>query len=252
MMKQIVLEIAYIGTGYHGWQVQKNAVTVQQKMNEALYCFLGEETGIRGCSRTDSGVHANSYVCSFFTDKNTDIAKIPLALNMYLPDDIAVKRAAAAADDFHPRYSCISKQYIYKIYNSRIRDPFSKGLSYRYVPHIDEKLLDTQAKDLLGTHDFKSFCCEKSDIQDTVRTLTKADVTRDGDNILFTFEADGFLYNMVRIMTGTLLFINSGRFAPGCIPEIILAGKRQEAGFTVPGCGLYLNKVNYGGDIFGN
>lgn len=247
-MRQILLELKYLGTNYHGWQVQDNAGTVQETLQDAVESILGVRESVTGCSRTDSGVHANSYFCTVRTESCIDNYKFKGALNAKLPQDISVVNASDVTSDFHPRYSCISKQYIYKIHNSAARDPFLEGRALHYKPRIDEKLLDEQAKDYIGTHDFTSFCGAKSDIIDCTRTVYSASVERYGDLVVFSVTGDGFLYNMVRIMVGTLLFINEGKLEKGCIPDILNARNRKLAGQTAPAHGLYLNKVFYGGE----
>ncbi len=247
-MRQILLKIKYLGTAYHGWQVQSNAVTVQETLQDAVESILGKREDVTGCSRTDAGVHANMYCCTVRTDSTIDNYKLMGALNAKLPDDISVYGVSDVPLDFHPRYSCQKKQYIYKINNSVAKDPFLEGRALHYKPHIDEQFLNGQARDFIGTYDYTSFCGSKSDIEDCERTIYEASVTRDGDLVTFSVTGDGFLYNMVRIMVGTLLFINEGKLQEDSIKDIILAKDRRAAGQTAPACGLYLNKVFYGGE----
>ncbi len=241
----VLCEIRFIGTNYHGWQVQKNAVSVEQVVQDAIETIFGERLDVKGCSRTDSGVHANKYCFNFRCGSRIKPESIPSALNMYLPDDIAVISSCIVPDDFHARYSSNGKEYIYVINNSPQRDPFLFGRSFHWRWHIDEKLLDRCAKDFVGTHDFSAFCSSKSDVDDTVRTVFRADVCREGDVVKFRVAGDGFLYNMVRIMAGTLLRISEKKFDPDCIGAIIESGDRSRAGFTAPACGLFLNDVFY-------
>ncbi len=245
-MRNILLEICYDGTRYHGWQVQKNAVTVQQVLQDALEKLLLDRPDVKGCSRTDSGVHANSYFASFKTDKNIKTENILTGLNTYLPKDIAVKDCREVSGDFHPRYSAASKEYIYKLYNGRIRDPFLNNYAFHYRYPVNAEYLDREAKAFLGAHDFRGFCSARSDTEDTVRTVRRFDVYRDGDTVFFRVEANGFLYNMVRIMVGTLLFVNEGKIKSGELADVISGGERKRAGKTAPPQGLYLNKINYG------
>ncbi|MCL2514281.1 MAG: tRNA pseudouridine(38-40) synthase TruA, partial [Oscillospiraceae bacterium] len=198
-----------------------------------------------GCARTDAGVHANEYYCNFKTEKEIPLQKIPYALNANLPYDIAVLSCAEAQPDFNARFSCKSREYIYKIWNSEFRNPFlhKKALHYRY--HLDAELLDSEARAFLGIHDFFAFQSVGTEVKTTVRMVKKAAVERAGDMVIFTVEADGFLYNMVRIMTGTLLSASEGKIEKGKIPEIILSKDREKAGFTAPAEGLYLNRVEY-------
>lgn len=245
-MKNILVSISYDGSAFHGWQIQKNAVTVQEEFQKALYKVIGERVDIKGSSRTDSGVHAYEYCISFKTTHSIPPERLVAALNTYLPKTIAAKKACYVSEDFHARYSSLGKEYVYKIYNAKIRDPFLEGYALHYWYPLDEKVLDKAAKDFIGYHDFTSFCTlDSREIGDFRRTVRNASVTRDGDMVYFTVEADGFLYNMVRIMVGTLLRIAQGKFPPDSIPEIIQAKDRHKAGPTAPPEGLYLNQVIY-------
>ena len=244
-MKRLLFEIAYDGTAYHGWQVQDNAVTVQEKFQDAVEKVFLKRLDVKGCSRTDSGVHSNSYYVSLDTDMNITAESAVPALNTYLPKDICVKECKEVSTDFHPRYSCKSKQYIYKIYNGKIRDPFLRNYAYHYRWKLDESYLNEEAQAFLGKHDFSGFCSVKSDVEDTVREIKCVRVYREGDIVIFEVEGDGFLYNMVRIMAGTLLFINEGKIKQGGLKEVIESKDRKKAGKTAPPQGLYLNKINY-------
>jgi len=244
-MRRLLFTICYDGTAYHGWQVQANAVTVQEVFQNAVEKVFGARLDVKGCSRTDSGVHANRYCVTLDTEMSISPEGAVLALNTHLPKDIAALDCREVAADFHPRYDCKSKEYIYKIYNGKIRNPFSEHYAYHYRYDIDVAYLNREAQQFLGTHDFTSFCSVKSDVEDTVRTVYNAEVTREGDTVIFRVEADGFLYNMVRIMVGTLLFINEGKIKENELSEIIRSKDRTRAGRTAPPQGLYLNKVNY-------
>ncbi len=250
-MRQILLKIKYLGTNYHGWQVQDNAVTVQEKLQDAIEEIFHERLDLTGCSRTDAGVHANEYCCTVKTESEIDCFKLQGGLNAKLPDDISVFSVSDVDLDFHPRYSCKGKQYIYKIHNSASKDPFLLHRALHYPQPLDDALLDKCAKDFIGTHDFSALCGAKSDIEDCTRTVYDASVTRDGDLVTFSVTGDGFLYNMVRIMVGTLLFINEGKISPDGIPMILEKKDRALAGRTAPAEGLYLNKVYFGGDAIG-
>lgn len=244
-MRNLLITISFDGTNYHGFQVQRNALSICEVFQDALESVIGERCDVKGCSRTDAGVHARMYCLSIKTDKGIPCEKLVLALNRALPEDIAVLNASEVDSGFHARYSCKGKQYVYKIHNSAIKTPFSPKLAYRYAYPLDADMLDREARDFLGTHDFTSFCSIKSDVEDTVRTITEASVKRCGDTVSFTVTGDGFLYNMVRIMTGTLIFIAAGKRERGSIPDIIAAKNRDRAGKTMPACGLYLNRVIY-------
>lgn len=244
-MRNLLITICYDGSAFHGWQVQKNALAVQEVLQDAIEAVFGERLDVKGCSRTDSGVHANMYCCNFFTDMSISCEGVVMALNTKLPKQIAVLSCREVEQDFHARYNCKSKQYVYKLYNAKIRNPFYADYAYHYRWHIDEDYLNTEAQAFVGTHDFSGFCSSKSDVEDTVRTISSISVKRDGDMVLFTVEADGFLYNMVRIIVGTLIFVNEGKIAQGELAEVIESKCRKRAGKTAPPNGLYLNKVVY-------
>lgn len=244
-MRNLLVTLSYDGSYYHGWQIQKNAVTVQEVFQKALEKVLCENTDIKGCSRTDSGVHANMYCVSFKTEKSIPCENMVRALNTYLPKNIAVTSCKEVSDDFHARYSVKSKRYVYRIYNGKIRNPFLEKYAFNYRYPIDEKYLNDEAQAFLGTHDFSGFCSANSDVEDTVRTVYSFSVERSGDDVFFTVEADGFLYNMVRIMIGTLLFISEGKIKSGELSSVIDSKKRSAAGKTAPPQGLYLDFVNY-------
>lgn len=244
-MRNLLLEISYNGMNYHGWQVQANAVTVQEKLQDAIESVFGSREDVKGCSRTDSGVHANMFCCNFRTEKNIPAEKVSDALNANLPYDISVKSCREMPFDFHARYDCRGKEYVYKIWNGKTRNPFLDKLCCFYRYNIDVDLLDKEAKDFIGRYDFSAFCAAGSSVEDKVREIYSFDVKRVGEEVLFTVSGNGFLYNMVRIMVGTLLDISSGKIEKGSIKNIIESADRSEAGFTAPAEGLYLNSVYY-------
>jgi len=244
-MKNLLLTIQYDGSNYHGWQVQKNSVTIQQIFQNAVEAVFKERLDVKGCSRTDSGVHANMYCLTLKTDMDIDDSGVVLALNSKLPNDIAVIDCKEVPMDFHPRYSCKSKEYVYKLYNGRIRNPFYANYAFHYRYPIDENYLNKEAQAFVGTHDYCGFCSAKSDVESTVRTVNSFKVWREGDMVYFSVEADGFLYNMVRIMVGTLLFVSEGKIKENELKDIINSKERKRAGKTAPPQGLYLNKINY-------
>lgn len=244
-MRNLLITISYDGSAYHGWQVQKNAVTVQQMFQKAVEKLFCEKIDIKGCSRTDSGVHANMYCVSLKTQKNIPCKNVITGLNTYLPKDIAVMDCREVPLEFHARYSVKSKEYVYRVCNTQIRNPFLKDYALHYRYPISADYLNNEAQAFLGRHDFSGFCSAKSDVEDTVRTVYSFSVKREGDEVLFTVEADGFLYNMVRIMVGTLLFVNEGKIKQGELADVISSKDRKRAGKTAPAHGLYLNKVKY-------
>lgn len=244
-MRNLLITMRYDGSAYHGWQVQQNAVSVQEIFQNSIESLTGVRENVVGCSRTDSGVHALMYCCNFRTQSMIPCEKMPFALNAHLPDDIRVYGCKEVTEDFHARYSCVSKRYVYKVFNSPFGNPFYNGKYLLYPRHIDEKLLDSQAKAFIGTHDFCGFASAGGSVEDTVRTVTDFSVTRQDDEVFFEVEANGFLYNMVRIMVGTLLSVCEGKIAVGALPEIIESKDREKAGFTAPAHGLYLKEVKY-------
>lgn len=245
-LRNLLITISYDGKNFHGWQIQKNALTVQEVFQNALLKIIGEDVDVKGCSRTDSGVHANMYCISLKTSHPIECIRLKSALNRWLPLSIAVLDCIEVDDDFHARYSCVSKEYVYKIWNNQVRNPFLDGYALHYRYKIDEKLLDKASKAYLGKHDFTSFCTlDKREKGDMTRNVKNFSVVRDGDLITMTVEADGFLYNMVRIMVGTLLRVQQGKIPADSIADIIEKKDRAFAGPTAQACGLYLNKVNY-------
>lgn len=244
-MAQILLTLAYHGADFAGFQVQKNARTVQSVIQDAVQAVYGERLPVVGCSRTDAGVHARDYKLTFFTEKRLPPERIPAALNANLPQDIAVHGAVIADDTFHVRHDVYEKEYEYVIKNTLYPDPFSVTTALHYRRPIDEVLLQSAAEHFLGTHDFRAFMASGSDIADTTRTVRSVSVTRAGDTVSLRIAADGFLYNMVRIFVGTMLAVNEGRIAPDAIPDVIASRDRRHAGITVPAHGLYLNRVAF-------
>ena len=251
---KVLLHLSYLGTNYCGYQVQPNGVTVQQKLNEAAKQLFGYDCDIVGCSRTDSGVHANEF-CATVTKKkenslctNIPTEKIPQALTHWLPEDISVFAAEEVCEDFHPRYDVKYKEYVYKIWNSPVRDPFTQGRAWHCPKNIDNEGLSRMkraAAQYVGRKDFSSFMAADSKVEDTVREVFEAEVEREGNLITFRVRADGFLYNMVRIFVGTLIDVAYGKLDPEDIPKIIEQKDRRAAGSTAPPHGLYLNKVEY-------
>ncbi len=244
-MRNLLFTLAYDGTAYHGWQVQKNGISVQQILQDAFEKVLGDRGNVIGCSRTDAGVHANMYCFNMRTESNWACEHLIPAINANLPFDIAVTSCCDVSPDFHARYDCVSKQYIYKIWNSPVRNPFKNGYALHYKYPLDEKMLEKEAKAFLGEHDYAAFCSARSKPGSTVRKVSRFTVERFGDEIIITVEANGFLYNMVRIMVGTLLRIAQGKIECGTIGQIIESKDRSKAGITAQAHGLYLNRVTY-------
>lgn len=243
--RTLLLTIAYDGRPYHGWQIQSNADTVQARLQQALSEALGELPDIKGCSRTDAGVHARMFCVSLCTKSSIPCDRVPSALNVRLPSSISVTSCREVPEGFHARYSVLGKQYSYEILNSRIRDPFLAGLATLYPRPLNADSMQDEGMPLLGTHDFSSFCAAGGSVEDKVRTVTRFEVVRQGDMVKIRIAADGFLYNMVRIIAGTLLDIERGKLPRGSMSRIIDARSRAQAGITAPPDGLYLDKVFY-------
>ncbi len=244
-MRRLLLTLRYDGTAYHGWQVQPNAATVQSTLQDAIEALTGTRSGVIGCSRTDTGVHADMFCCTFDTETTIPIERIPMALNMHLPEDIAVYACKEVAHDFHPRYAAKGKRYTYRVWNTHCRNPFTDRYAVRHTVPLDADALNRFAQDFVGTHDFSAFCAAGADTTDNVRTVTAFEVEREGDMVLFSVEANGFLYNMVRIMVGTLLDMAAGRLPEDAIKIALNEKDRAFAGVTAPAKGLRLEKVLY-------
>lgn len=244
-MRNLLLTISYLGTRYHGFQVQENAVTVAQTLQDAMERVMGNRDDIKGCSRTDSGVHAQMFCVSVKTECKIPCQNLVAALNNQLPPDISVRGCIEVPLDFHARYNCKGKRYEYRIHNAQSKDPFHYKAVYEYKYPLDVPMLDREAQDFVGTHDFSAFCAAKTSVTDMVRTIYRCGVVRQGEEVVFYVEGDGFLYNMVRIMVGTLLAIAGGSITPGSIPAILDSKNRSRAGATAPAWGLYLNRVFY-------
>ena len=244
-MRNLLLTLRYNGTEFHGWQVQPNGNTIQQELCNAFKRLSGNDENIIGCSRTDSGVHANIFCCNVRTECSVSVEKIPDALNFYLPPQIAVYDCKEVDFDFHARYDCKGKEYVYLIYNGKHRNPFYENKAMFYSYEIDAEMLDNEAKSFIGVHDFSAFCSAGSEVEDKVREIYDCSVKRNGDLIEIKVSGNGFLYNMVRIIVGTLLDIQKGKIEKGSIEKIIASCNRENAGVTAEPQGLYLNKVFY-------
>ncbi len=246
-MKNIALRLRYDGSRYHGWQVQKNAITVAQTMEEALAKVCGERVKLTGCGRTDAGVHALRYCANFRSDCTVPVDRMPLAVNSRLPDDIAVVDAVEVPDDFNAIGSCVKKEYVYKILNSRIPDPFLADRVCFYPQRLDISLMQAAARAFEGTHDFKAVRSEGTQTKTTVRTVYWCRAEKDGDLITVSICANGFLYNMCRAMVGTMVYASYGKLIPEEIPALLEKRDRRLTGPTMPPQGLYLNRVWYDG-----
>ena len=242
-------KVRYLGTNFHGFQVQPSERTVQGVLCEALEAAFGMPCKVTGCSRTDAGVHANEFCLTVENEGGTiPPEKLPVAVSRFLPEDLSLFYAERCDDSFHPRYDVKSKEYLYRIMNTRIYDPFHYGRVWFFPRKIDDKALSRMneaAEYFLGKNDFSAFMSEGSDTEDTVREIYSLSVCREGDFIDVRIRADGFLYNMVRIIVGTLIDVAFARYEPSDIKDIIASRDRSRAGRTAPPEGLYLNRVFY-------
>ena len=243
--RNVKLTVEYDGTAYHGWQRQANALTVQQVLEEGIAAIVGHEVTLYGSGRTDAGVHALGQVASFHIRSTIPADRLPHAINSAIPPDIAVVRADDVAHDFHARYSATGKTYRYTI----LCRPVRPAVGARYVHWVrralDAAAMQAAAAHFVGEHDFAAFETESTG-EGSVRTVTEAGVERDGERIEFTVSANGFLYNMVRAMVGTLLEVGLGKRPPDDIPRLLAARDRSLVGPTAPAKGLCLMQVDYG------
>lgn len=248
-MRNIAMRLMYDGTKYHGWQVQKNDTTIAGTIEKALTKICAAPTKIVGCGRTDAGVHALCYCANFRTEARIPADRVPLALNALIPGDIAAISAVEAPEEFNAILSCNKKEYTYKILNSRIRNPMYVNRAYFYPSPLNADIMAEAAASFVGTHDFAAVRSVGTDVKTTVRTVHYCNVTRDGDMIEIKICADGFLYNMVRAITGTLIYSSLGKIAPDEIGRLLELGDRRLTGPTVPPDGLYMSRVWYDGEV---
>lgn len=241
-MRRIMLEVAYDGTQYHGWQLQQNAVTIEGVLNQALSDLLKEDIQVIGASRTDAGVHALCNVAVFDTNARIPAEKIAYALNAYLPEDIKIQSSKETMPDFHPRKCSSRKTYVYRIHISQFPNPMERLYSHYIYTSLDIKKMQKAAEYLVGEHDFKSFCSVNSQAETTIRTIYKLEVDREKEDIVITVSGNGFLYNMVRIIAGTLIEVGAFKRTPEEMEAILFACDRRKAGPTAPAKGLMLAK----------
>lgn len=244
-MRNIILYLTYLGTAFHGWQIQRELPTVQAALENAVAMVTGERTHITGCGRTDAGVHAKVYVANFHTHAAIPVERLPYALNTHLPPDVVVTGARETHPEFNAIASCAKKEYTYIVYNSRIRDPFFVHRAWFYPKHLDEQIMAQAAAQFVGTHDFAAVRSVGTDVKSTVRTVYDYQVERQGALIYLRVCADGFLYNMARAMAGTVVYAAEGKIQPADIGRILDSGNRTAAGPTVPAGGLYMTNLWY-------
>lgn len=244
-MKRYLFCISFNGTGYCGWQVQKNGISVQEVVQDAIERVIGVRGDVVSCSRTDSKVHANNFYFHMDLSIKIELKKLKFAINNALPLDVCLKNIKIVDNSFHARYSAKRKEYIYKVWTKDVKNPFLKGLVLNYNRRVDLEKVKKAAKFFLGEHDFTSFCNVKSDVKNKVRTIYFIDIFFEEDILIFKIVGDGFLYNMVRIIVGTLLEVSEGNLNYLDIQKIIDKKDRKFAGRTIKADGLYLNDVIY-------
>ena len=244
-MKRVLLNLSYDGTAYHGWQVQPNGITVQEVLQNALETLLGERVKVTGCSRTDAGVHAKDFYCHIDCDDKFPPEAFLRGLNSLLPSDIAVKDCKEVATDFHARYNAKGKTYTYLILNSNKKDAFLSRYTWQIERPLDLEKMQQFANKIIGTHDFYAFSSSGRTVEDTVRTISDCKASKNGDIVSLSVTANGFLYNMVRIIVGTAVEVSDGKIDADNIEEILKSKKRDLAGVTAPPQGLFLEKVIY-------
>jgi len=245
-MRNLKFTMSYDGTAYHGFQIQKNSITIEKALKDAVFELSGENVDIIGCGRTDAGVHAISYTFNFKTESKIPCDKFPIAFSTILPNDISVLSCEEVSMDFHSRFDEVKKTYKYVIYTGKTGNPFYERYSYHYKIPLDVELMQKAGKLIEGEKDFCCFMAQGSNVKDTVRTVYKVDVIKNKDFIEIEVTGNGFLYNMVRIIVGTLIAVGNGKMDYTEIEDIINSKMRENAGMTVPPHGLFLKEVYYG------
>lgn len=248
-MRNIALRLSYDGTNYHGWQVQKNDISIAETLERALSKICEHPVKLVGCGRTDAGVHALRYCANFKTECRIPIDRIPLAVNSLLPADIAVHDAVEAPEDFNSILSCKQKEYIYQIHNSRIRDPFLTRYACFFPAPLSVDCMQQAAAAFVGTHDFKAVRSLGTETKTTVRTIHWCDIRQQGELLTMRVCANGFLYNMVRAIAGTIVYAGLGKLSPDEIPRLLELCDRRLTGPTMPPQGLFMSRLWYNGEV---
>lgn len=244
-MRNIKLTIEYDGTNYCGWQIQKNQITIQSVLQSAIKNLTSEDINLIGCSRTDSGVHAKEFIANFHTNNKIPAEKFRDAINFRLPKDIVILKSEEVELNFHSRYSCLGKRYVYTIHNRKIPSALYRNYAYDYKNDVNLEDMIKACEYIKGEHDFSAFKTKGSSVKTSIRNVTELDINKCGDIIYIKISANGFLYNMVRIIVGTLLEVGIGKIKPCEVKDIIKSKDRNKAGKVVPACGLCLEKVFY-------
>lgn len=244
-MRRIKLIVAYDGTEYSGWQIQLEAPTIEMYLDKAIHELTGENVHVTGASRTDAGVHAYGNVAVFDTESTIPGDRFTFALNRFLPDSIVIQDSWEVSSDFHPRHCNTRKTYEYRILNTTVPMPQKRNFTWHVAGSIDIEKMKEAAAYIVGEHDFKSFCCVRTQAESTVRTIYSLEVLQEGSEIIIRIKGNGFLYNMVRIITGTLIQVGKGRFRPEYVKQMLEAKDRTVAGQTAPPQGLTLVGIEY-------
>lgn len=244
-MRNLKVTMGFRGTNYHGFQRQPNGITVQEVVETALSKLFNEPVTIQGCSRTDTGVHAKEYCFTMQAEKQLPERNFIRGACGYLPEDISIYRVEEMPADFHARFSCKAKEYMYRIHNSESKNPFTTDLELLYRRKLDITLMQEAAQHFIGTHDFATFCTNCTEKQNTIRTIYDITIEKQGNTVILLVKGNGFLYNMVRILVGTLLSVNEGRIAVSELDALLASRNRVLAGITAQAHGLYLNRVFY-------
>ena len=244
-MRRIKLIVAYDGTEYSGWQIQPEAPTIEMYLDKAIRELTGENVHVTGASRTDAGVHAYGNVAVFDTESTIPGDRFTFALNRFLPDSIVIQDSWEVSGDFHPRHCNTRKTYEYRILNTAVLLPQKRNFTWHVAGSIDIEKMKEAAAYIVGEHDFKSFCCVRTQAESTVRTIYSLEVLQEGSEIIIRIKGNGFLYNMVRIITGTLIQVGKGRFKPEYVKRMLEAKDRTVAGQTAPPQGLTLVGIEY-------
>lgn len=249
-MKNVALTLMYVGTNYHGWQVQKTDISIAETLEKAIASVVCHPVKLVGVGRTDARVHAETYVANFHTSSSIPLVRLPLAVNARLPDDIVVTKATEVPEDFNAITACIKKEYTYRIYNSRIGNAFYVNRAWFYPKQLDTEKMQRAADCFVGTHDFSAVQAVGTTVRSPIRTVHYFEIECKGEMISCRVCANGFLYNMVRAMVGTCVYASEGKFAPEAVAQILTEKDRKAAGPTAPPDGLYMTKLWYADGIF--
>lgn len=249
-LRHLAICVEYDGSCFHGWQMQANAISVQQTLQDAWLKLTGERIAITGCSRTDAGVHANNHVSDFFTSVNIPVDKVPLAFNSMLPTAVSVKVCTEVSTDFNARFNCRGKLYTYDFTNNPIRPAKMRNFCTHVPGKLNLPAMQSATQLFVGRQDFSAVCDVGTPVKSKIRTITRCDLTSERDLLRISVAGDGFLYHMVRIIAGSIIYVGQGKFSVKELAELLKAGDRRQLGKTMPPQGLTLQKVYYEPQIF--